>query len=48
MDSEYSGRAVLNFGPVKLDLSLKKQIETALSSGSTIMTGFLCSKDEEK
>ena len=46
MDSEFSGEAVVKFGPVKLDINLKKQIEGILSCGSTVMTGYLCHKDE--
>ena len=46
MDPEYSGQAIIKYGPVRLDITLKKQIEATLSTGSTIMNAFLCHKEE--
>ena len=41
----HPGTAVLKFGPVKLDVLIKKQVEHALTSGSAVMNVDLVQKD---
>lgn len=47
-DGAHPGTAVLKFGPVKLDVLIKKQVEHALTSGSAVMNVDLVQKDEIK
>lgn len=44
-DGAHPGTAVLKFGPVKLDVLIKKQVEHALTSGSAVMNADLVQKD---
>lgn len=44
-DGSHPGTAVLKFGPVKLDVIIKKQIEHSLTSGNAMMNVDLVQKD---
>ena len=45
---EFKGTAVLQFGPVKVDMLLKKQMEGALASGNANLFAYLVHHSEEK
>ena len=44
----HKGTAILQYGPVKLDILLKKQIEHALGVGSALLNVDLVQKNEAK
>lgn len=47
-DGQHGGTAVLQYGPVKLDILIKKQIEHALGTGSALLNVDLAQKNLTK